>query len=151
VESGFSGAPSEREDREDVASGWALALAVLRVALERHAGHRRAEVLVMRPALFDESVLPGLQRSREGLGRWLLPALADVPFDGEALEVTAREAVWSWPSVNGVLEVKAFSGGAGRMLALRASAWGAGHGALEALRPRLEHALERLAALVTRS
>lgn len=152
VESGFHGSdPASLEEKEGVASGWTLALTILRLALECYPRQPRREVLVMQPARFDDGALATLCRTRSGLAHWLLPAFeGQAEFDGDLLASTAREALWSWPALHGALELKAFTGPAGRTLAVRASQWGSGNDVLASLKPGLARALERLAARVAR-
>lgn len=146
VESGF-----HDDDRaaEDAASGWQLALGVLRIALEDHPGLARREVLVLEPAPAD--VVPiELFETREGLDRWLCDGDGAVagagPFDGECVTVSAREALWTWPARSGALELKSFGPPGRHMVGVRLSLWGAGPDATAQVRLALGDAVGRLCA-----
>jgi hypothetical protein len=64
---------------------------------------------------------------------------------GTVLDVTRQEAAVSWDDENLALELKAFSMGPQRMVAVRATGWGVSEERMAALETELDAAVERLA------
>ena len=167
VHSGFGSDAGWEDEVEGIDSGWKLALAILRLYVERYFGRDRSNLFVMRPASFD---YPGLQpffRSEAGLARWLTTAGAldglavgdPVRLDlvggrtltGHLLADSGRELALSWDEIDGVLELKAFEmGPQGRAVCLRGCGWGLASAASAELEVELEGATERLVAALNR-
>lgn len=146
VESGFGpGDPGVEDD----ASGWRLALGVLRIALERYPGRPRGEVLVLEPAPSDAAPFE-LYATRSGLDQWLCNGDGVVAgagmFDGERAAASSQETLWTWPARSGAIELKAFGPADGRQIGVRMSVWGDDGARLGELRPALEAAVARLRA-----
>jgi uncharacterized protein YndB with AHSA1/START domain len=167
VHSGFGAGDAEDEVREGVASGWTLALALLRESLERYPGEARTGFLLMadvdglgegyanlRPFYRDETLL----------ARWLtvdgelgevgdavrLRLRNDAPLSGEVLARSGWEVAVRWEEQRGVLELKAFRAGSGaRVASLRFSAWGRERAELASVEETLRDCLARLPAAVS--
>lgn len=169
VNSGFLEGPDWDEELDGVDSGWEMALATLKLQLERYPGRRRHHRIVVRPVgeAPYESVSP-LFTTREGLERWIggsarlgaePPAVGSgirlapegLPeLDGEVLATPGHELLLSWPAVDGVLGLKSFRlGPEGRRVALDLGTWpGDGVEPPAAVTEWLDRAVERLAAVV---
>jgi uncharacterized protein YndB with AHSA1/START domain len=145
-----------------VASGWRMSLAILRHYLEAHYGTPKRAVLVLRPATFDyATVLPWFTDS-EKLARWLtrsgaigapgeraeLVLQSGATVRGTVLDVTRQEAAVSWDDENLAVELKAFSMGPQRMVAVRATGWGVSEERMRALESELDGAVARLAEAI---
>ena len=164
VESGFREGAEWDEEYEGTCSGWTMALALLKHYAENFFGQPRGSWLLLRPAVYTaERNLP-LQRTADGLARWLTRAGAlgavgescrlalqsGETLSGRVLAFTKSETCVSWDEVHGALEFKAFAMGPQKMIGLRASAWAGGAARLEAARVSMEAALDRwVAALAT--
>ncbi len=162
VESGFREGAEWDQEYEGVSSGWSMALALLKHYAENYFGMPRASWLLMRPAAYiAEQVVP-LERTADGLGRWLTRAGAlgtvgdscrltlqsGETLSGRVLALTKSETCVGWDEVQGALEFKAFAMGPQKMIGLRASAWADGGARLEAAKPAMEAALDRWAAVL---
>lgn len=138
VHSGFDAEASWDDEFEGIDSGWQLALAVLRHYLETYFGRAKKTWLTMRPAPLDLGRANDLFRSREGLAAWLTDGNGEVGEVGDAVALSlrdgrhlgglvlawsGREVALSWPEIDGVLELKAFTSPAGTMVGLRAFSW----------------------------
>lgn len=171
VNSGFPEGPEGDEEFDGVDSGWELALATLKRYLERYPDRDRRQRLVVRPAgTFAYPEVASLYTTRAGLESWLAPSsrLGSEPLapgdavrlelggglalDGEVLARSDREALLSWPELDGVLGLKAFRFGEGRAVALALSAWPAPGspeaGRFEVAETEIEAAVDRLAERV---
>jgi uncharacterized protein YndB with AHSA1/START domain len=163
VHSGFGAGEGWEDEYEGIDSGWKLALAILRLYVERHFGRDRASLFALRPAAFEYAELQPFYRGEAGLARWLTTAgsLDGVAvgdpvrlelqggrtLTGRLLADSGRELALSWDEIDGVLELKAFDlGPHGRGVCLRGCAWGMDGDAAAALEAELEAALGRLAA-----
>jgi uncharacterized protein YndB with AHSA1/START domain len=160
--SGFRDGAQWDEEYQGVASGWRMSLAILRHYLEAHYGTPKRSVLVLRPATFDyASVLPWFTDEAK-LGRWLTRSGAiGAPGDraelvlqngatvrGTVLEVTGQEVAVSWDDEDLALELKAFTMGTQRMVAIRATGWGVSESRMQALEADLDAAVDRLAKAI---
>jgi uncharacterized protein YndB with AHSA1/START domain len=160
--SGFREGAEWDDEYQGVASGWRLALALLGHYLEHYFGTPKQTVLVMQPAAFDyATVLPWFTEEAK-LARWLARSGAiGAPGDaaqlvlqngdvvrGRVLDATNREVALSWPDANMALELKAFSMGPTRMLAVRATGWGVRADRMQALEEELRQAVARLASAI---
>ena len=124
VNSGFLEGEGGDDEYEGVRSGWALALELLKVYVERHFGEpKRTLLLLLQEAAFRfEDVLP-LFTTAKGLEAWLartaeldgetlrLALREGGPVTGRRLLATSREAAFTWNELPGILELKAFSMG----------------------------------------
>jgi uncharacterized protein YndB with AHSA1/START domain len=157
--SGFRDGAQWDDEYQGVASGWRMSLAILRHYLEAHYGTAKRSVLVLRPATFDyATVLPWFTEPTK-LSRWLTRSGAigapgeraelvlrnGAAVRGTVLDVTRQEAAISWDDENLALELKAFSMGPQRMVAVRATGWGVSEARMAALETELDAAVERLA------
>ena len=160
--SGFREGAQWDDEYQGVASGWRLALALLGHYLEHHFGTPKRTVLVMRPATFEyANVLPWFTEEAK-LAQWLTRSGAiGAPGEtaelilrngdvvrGQVLDATNREVAVSWPDANMALELKAFSMGPTRMLAVRATGWGVSAERMQALEGALNQALARLVSAI---
>ena len=160
--SGFRDGAEWEDEYQGIASGWRMSLALLRHYLEAHYGTPKRSVLVLRPATFDyATVLPWFTDAAK-LSRWLTRSGAiGAPGEraelvlqngemvrGKVLDVTRQEAAVSWDDENMALELKAFSMGPQRMVAIRATGWGVADDRMRALESELGAAVDRLAAAI---
>jgi uncharacterized protein YndB with AHSA1/START domain len=139
VQSGFGEGPEWDDEFEGMLSGWMMALGVLKLFLERYPGRTRREILVLGDAPFDQEGVVELQRSDEGLARWLSRSgsagravgepvklvLDDGrTLTGTVLRTTRWETLWSWDEIEGVVEIKAFRAARwGSKVGVRISSW----------------------------
>ena len=160
VNSGFLEGGSWDDEFAGVCSGWTLALALLKHYLEHHAGQPKSTVLVLEDARFEyEQLLPHFTRA-EGLALWLtrsgrIGAVGE-PYalelrdggglSGRVLAVSDREVALSWDEAGGAFEMKGFSMGRSRKLALRITRWGPQRAEAASQKERFAPALARLAA-----
>lgn len=131
VESGFD------TDADAVLSGWQMALGLLKVYVEVYYGGVVRSVLVMGKIDAPPGEVVALQRTEEGLQKWIGAAGAmpeegepvrlelegDAVLDGQVLRRTETETSLTWPWIRGVLEMKQFPTSEGRAAALRAFTW----------------------------
>ena len=163
VNSGFREGAEWNEEFEGTDSGWRMALALQKHYLENYFGTSRASFLVMRPAEFSFEQVVELQRSGTGLKKWLTKSgeYGDVgesftlelqeggKASGLVLAKTKRETALGWDEIHGVLELKAFSMGAQKMLCVRGCGWGLSAEKAKELEGQMERAVERLASALT--
>src|SRR5688572_18607718 len=160
--SGFRDGAQWDEEYQGVSSGWRMSLALLRHYLEAHYGVAKRSVLVLRPATFDyATVLPWFTDASK-LSRWLtrsgeigapgqpaqLVLQSGAVVRGTVLDVTGQEAAVSWDDEDMALELKAFSMGPTRMVAVRATGWGVSEERMRDLEAELDGAVARLAAVI---
>jgi uncharacterized protein YndB with AHSA1/START domain len=137
VNSGFREDAALNEEYEGVASGWRTSLGLLREYLENYFGEPRTSILAMQPAQFEYADVARCFREPGLLAKWLTKSGA-IGDDGEACRLvlqsgesvngrvlarTQHEVTLSWPEARGVLELKSFSMGPQRVLAIRVSGW----------------------------
>jgi uncharacterized protein YndB with AHSA1/START domain len=161
--SGFREGAQWDDEYEGVASGWRLSLALLRHYLESYYGQPKRTILAMHPAQFDyDSVLAWFTEESK-LATWLTRSGSiGRPGDlvqlvlkngetvrGAVLEVTRQEAAVSWEAENIVLELKAFSIGPSKIVAVRATGWGVSAERMAQLEESLNASLSRLANHIT--
>lgn len=122
IHSGFPLTPDFDEHYVAVASGWRMAMAILRYYLEFQFGRGRQSFFVCRPARYSASRLAGLYRDPAGLQEWLTEAGSlGTPggrvhlvlkggriLRGDMLADTGTEVAMGWDEINGVLEFKSF-------------------------------------------
>lgn len=161
INSGFRKEAAWNDEYEGVASGWKMALAILKHYLENHFGHSKTMILVLRPASFSYEQLREYFLDEAKLARWLttsgsigkvgdschLKLCDDGTLTGEILAVTQREVTISWKEIGGTLELKGFSMGPQRMLGVRVFSWRLDAGEAKKIENQMEAAVERLAAL----
>ncbi len=160
VQSGFREGAEFDEEYEGVASGWHTSLALLREYLENYFGQPRTSVLVMQPAQFEYARVARYFREPELLAKWLTKSGAIgeegdacklILRDGEAvtggvLARTQHEVTLSWPAERAALELKSFSMGPQRILAIRISGWNMDAKRAPELETQMTEAVARLAA-----
>ncbi|MBK6943035.1 MAG: SRPBCC domain-containing protein [Planctomycetes bacterium] len=141
VNSGFADGAQWDEEYQGVDSGWTMALATLKYALERHPDRDRTHVMSMQPATVDMTRLRSLYTTAAGLGAWLgsdvriegpslgggvaysLNTRALGPMSGRVLADTGRELLLEWKEQDAVLGLKVFAAGPARMICLDFSTW----------------------------
>ena len=160
VNSGFLEGGSFDEEYEGVASGWEMALAMLKYYAENHYSRPKQQYMLMREAEFTLPDLPAWYTRPALLNQWLTTdaqiggvgescslLLRDGPrVDGVVAAITRREASFIWREQNTLLELKGWGAGAKKILAIRVTGWDSN--AIEPLRPVLQNALGRLATAV---
>jgi hypothetical protein len=160
VNSGFLEGGSFDEEYEGVASGWEMALAMLKYYAENHYSRPKQQYMLVREAEFALPDLPAWYTRPELLNQWLTTeaqigsageacslSLQDGPrIDGVVAAITRREASFIWREQNALLELKGWVAGAKKILAIRMTGWNST--AIEPLRPVLQKALERLATVL---
>lgn len=159
-----SGFPQQAEFDEEfaaIASGWRLAMAVLRYYLEFHFGESRTAFFVCRPARFPLSRLVPLYHTPAGLQEWLTEAgslgtpggrvhlvLRDGGMlRGDMLADTGTEVAMAWDEISGVLELKCFPWHREpgmRALSLLGWGWGLAKPRALEIEQQMAAALERL-------
>ena len=154
--SGFLEGGSFDEEYEGVASGWQLALAMLKYYAEHHYGADKQQYLLMCEAEFDLTRLPEWYTRPQLLNQWLTTRSAignageactlelkdGTHIDGLLAAKSRREVGFIWPSQNTMLELKGWAAGSKKILALRVTGWGSTQ--IQTVRPVLEQALELL-------
>jgi uncharacterized protein YndB with AHSA1/START domain len=161
IESGFREDAKWDEEYEGTASGWQMALAILRHYLENYFGHAKQQFLVIRPTAFDYTQLRPYFLDASKLSEWLTTAgsignvgdachlaLRDAgKLTGLVLAVTKWEVTLSWEEIGGTLELKGFSMGPQRVLGVRCFSWTKTEGEMKQLERQLGAAVERLATV----
>jgi uncharacterized protein YndB with AHSA1/START domain len=158
--SGFLDAGGWDEEYEGIASGWQMALAVLKLYVEQHYGSPRTQFFAMRPARFEYAdLLPFYIRS-DRLASWLTTAgaVGDVGqqyrlelqtggrASGEVLAITGWEVLLSWEEIGGCVALKGFGmGGGRRAICIHGSGWGLAPEHAARLEASFRTALDRLA------
>lgn len=165
LNSGFGEGAAWEDEIEGVDSGWQLALAHLKLWLERYAPATRSHVFAMRPGRFEYAALLPFYGTAAGLESWLARAaridreplgagsfvrldLGEAgPLNGRVLAASNREFMIEWPEQRGALSLKAFACGPGdRAVALDFNAWGLDPARKPAIESRVQAALDRLQA-----
>jgi uncharacterized protein YndB with AHSA1/START domain len=141
VNSGFAEGAQWEEEYQGVSSGWTMALATLKHALERYPNKSRVHLLSMRPAALEFAKLRALHTTADGLKSWLAqdvriagPRLAEGvtyemqtkgmgPLSGTVVADTGRELLLEWKEQDAVLGLKYFLAGPAQMVCLDLSAW----------------------------
>lgn len=141
VNSGFADGAQWDEEYQGVDSGWTMALATLKHALEQHPGKDRTHVMSMQPSSVDPSRLRALYTTAAGLGAWLgsdvridgptlgvgasyaLTTRGLGPMSGRVLADSGREVLLEWKEQDAVLGLKSFAAGPARMICLDFSTW----------------------------
>jgi uncharacterized protein YndB with AHSA1/START domain len=160
INSGFREDAAWNDEYEGVASGWKMALAILKHYLENHFGRSKTMILVLRPASFNYDQLREYFLDESKLTRWLTTSgsigkvgdpcelkLRDgVTLHGQVLAVTRREVTVSWKEIGGTLELKGFSMGPQRLLGVRIFSWQLNAAEAKKMESQMEAAVDRLAA-----
>lgn len=160
VNSGFREDAQWNEEYEGVASGWHTSLALLREYLENYFGQPRTSILVMQPAQFDYAQVARYFREPALLAKWLTKS-GSIGEEGEACKLvlqggdtltgrviarTDHEVTVSWNEARAALELKSFSMGPQRMLAVRGSGWSMDAKRAAEIEKQMTEAVARLAA-----
>jgi len=163
INSGFSVGPEDDEEFEGVHSGWRMALAVMKLYLERYYGRPRRTFFAMQPAPFEYERMRHYFHAPGGLARWLSSsgaigeeedsyalALRDgSPMSGKILAVTPREVALAWDEAEGVVELKAFRLGPRlRAVSLRGSGWGMTEERAQRIESMAVASIDRLVAVL---
>ena len=157
--SGFRDGAQWDEEYQGVASGWHMSLAILKHYLEAHYGTPKRSILVMRPAAVDYATILAWFTEAPRLSQWLTRSGAigapgervDLVLQngarvrGTVLGLTRQEAAVSCDADDLALELKAFSMGPQRMVAIRATGWGVPDDRMAELERALDAAVDRLA------
>jgi uncharacterized protein YndB with AHSA1/START domain len=158
INSGFREDAAWNDEYEGVASGWKMALAILKHYLENHFGRSKTMILLLRPAAFDYHQLREYFLDESKLARWLttsgsigkvgdsceLKLRDDGTLHGQVLAVTQREVTVSWKEIGGTLELKAFAMGPQRMLGVRVFSWRLNASETKKIESQMEAAVDRL-------
>lgn len=165
VQSGFGEGEKWDAVYDGMASGWMIALAILKHFAERYFGRPRTQLMVLTDASFDAEDVQPLQRTAEGVAGWLARPGGTVGSEpgepvrlilsdgrtltGTVLRQTSHETLWSWEEVDGVLELKAFKGPHwGSKVGVRVMSWLDDASGLADLGRTLGDAVSGLAALL---
>jgi uncharacterized protein YndB with AHSA1/START domain len=160
INSGFREDAAWNDEYEGVASGWKMALAILKHYLENYFARSKTMILVLRPASFNYGQLREYFLNESKLACWLttsgsiakvgdsceLKLRNDGTLHGQVLAVTQREVTVSWKEIGGVLELKAFAMGPQRMLGVRVFSWRLNAPESKKTENQMEAAVDRLAA-----
>lgn len=161
-------APEDAPSADESSSGssWQIALAVLKLYLEKYAGCKRSSFFSIKAADFSDEQLLEYYLTPAGWMSWLAssvekaPTLGQVgPFSlttrwgtkmsGQVLTVTRNEALLSWDEIDGFLELKCFSLGPGQQaICLRGSTYTLGSSKSAGLEKELDTALGLLSAIL---
>jgi uncharacterized protein YndB with AHSA1/START domain len=158
INSGFREGAAWNDEYEGVASGWKMALAILKHYLENHFARSKTTIFVLRSASFNYDQLRGYFLDETKLGRWLttsgsigkvgdsceLKLRDDGTLHGQVLAVTQREVTVSWKEIGGTLELKAFAMGSQRMLGVRVFSWRLNESETKEIESQIEAAVDRL-------
>lgn len=138
-QSGFI-TPNPQTAAESAASGWNMALYLLREAVEKNAGKPHASFMRARKTgLAISQAVPWVLTSG-GRAMWLPPEA-----QGDPLMMTTREAIVAWPEVDGILEIKAWpSGPHETSIALRGHSWSKPRSEMEKHAASFDKALAKL-------
>jgi len=159
INSGFREDAAWNDEYEGVASGWKMALAILKHYLENHFARSKTMILVLRPASFNYEQLREYFLDESRLAHWLttsgsigkvgdsceLKLLDDGTLHGQVLGVTRREVTVSWKEIGGTLELKGFSIGPQRLLGVRIFSWRLNASEAKKIENQIEAAVDRLA------
>ena len=161
VNSGFLEGGSFDEEYEGVLSGWTLALAMLKYYVEEHYGESKETIMVTREADFDFDKLIAWHTEPELMNKWLTQSVDGelregepyhfvlqngTPVDGIVAKVSKRELANIWPEQSAFVELKGWTAGTRKILAIRITCWNPEEGFMEHARNETAAALERLAA-----
>ena len=156
VNSGFLDGAEWDDEYRGIASGWTMALALLKHYAERHSDRPKRVLQHFRPADFDWSELP--YRTAPELATWLtlsgeigdpghpvqLVLRDGTPLTGRVLARTDTEVSLSWDEEGAVMELKAFAAGPSRMRGVRLTAWGMSDARARVLSTTLQVAVEAM-------
>lgn len=161
IHSGFGEPMGADEDFTAAASGWRIALPILRYYVEFHFGQNRESFFVLRPARFSLARLARLYRDPAGLQEWLadggslgtpggrvhLALKSGETLRGDMLADTGIDLAMAWDEIGGVLQMKtsALPGEIGtRAVYLHGWGWGISVEQARHIERRLEEAVDRL-------
>ena len=161
VNSGFLDGGSFDEEYEGVVSGWTLALAMLKYYVEEHYGENKQTILIMREADVDLDRLRPWYTEPELMNQWLT-STADGPLrDGQpyrfvlkngtpvsarVAKMSKREVATIWPDQSAFVELKGWTAGPKKIIAIRITCWNPDEGFMAHARAETSAALDRLAA-----
>jgi uncharacterized protein YndB with AHSA1/START domain len=145
VNSGFSEDPKKKDTYDGTVSGWMHALATMKVWLENYPLRTRHHDLVVRPAPSTRDRLRPFYATREGRARWMNPEL---PSAGDVICDSGSEVLLAWPERDAIVALKSFTMGPQSMLGVDISVWPDAGSMPADLKPQINRALDRLAALL---
>jgi uncharacterized protein YndB with AHSA1/START domain len=160
INSGFLDKDGWDEEYEGIASGWQMAMALLKLYVERHYGRQRQQFFAVRPASYDYADLMPYYSLPDRLASWLTTSgaigSADQPcalvlrngdrVTGEVLAKSGWEVQLSWDEIEGALALKGFGIGRGRRaVGIHGSGWGLSADRAAVLEAFFVEALDRLA------
>jgi uncharacterized protein YndB with AHSA1/START domain len=163
VNSGFLEGGNFDEEYEGVVSGWKLTLAMMKYYVEGHFGIDKQTILAMRPADVDFSSLVSWYTEPELMNKWLTRSaeqtleagkpyrfilLNGTPVEGEVAAISNREVATIWEEQSAFFELKGWTAGTQRLIAIRITSWNAEPGFMEHARSEATAALERLAGIL---
>jgi len=162
--SGFSDDDEGTETMAGTDSGWSMALAMLKLQIERHAAGHRRHVLVMQPAKVEFADLATRFFTTDGLATWIgrsaslgsdplevgaavtIETIDGPVIEGSILAKTGWELLVDWPAQNGAISFKGFNAGPGtRMVGATFDAWDLDEAAFGEVEAMLRSAIGRLA------
>jgi uncharacterized protein YndB with AHSA1/START domain len=158
--SGFLDKEGWDDEYEGIASGWQMALAMLKQYVEHYFGRPRVQFFAMRPAQYEFADLLPHYREANLLAEWLTSSGAigntgdryalvlqdDGPASGEVLAVTGWEVQLSWTEIAGIVALKGFAMGPGRRaICIHGSSWSLTAERAAYLEKAFSAALDRLA------
>jgi hypothetical protein len=146
IHSGFREGAEWDDEYEGVASGWKIALRILKFYLENHFVRGKTMTLVFRPAKLAQwlTVSGAIGNAGEKCELQLRDAGR---LTGRVLAITDREVMLAWDEVGGVLELKTFPMGPQSVVGAPVMSWGLNSGEIAQLEKKMSAAVERLAAL----
>jgi uncharacterized protein YndB with AHSA1/START domain len=162
VNSGFMEGAEWDDQYEGIDSGWRMALSLLKLYLENYFGMPRSSFMAIKLAQYTAERLLPLHRTGAGLQKWLttngtfgeagekftLSLKEGGSVTGRVLAKTKTETALSWDEIRGALELKAFSTGPQKMIAVHGCGWGMSAARAKEIEEQMERALERLAEVL---
>ena len=145
VNSGFSEDPKKDGTYKGTVSGWANALATMKLWLEHYPMRTRHHDLVVRTVAHTAEQIRPLYATVAGRAQWMPP---DVPHTGEVLCDSGPEILLSLPGEDGAVALKSFSMGPQRMVGIDLSMWPEAGSTAPDAKARLNRALDRLLTLL---
>jgi uncharacterized protein YndB with AHSA1/START domain len=159
VNSGFLEGGNFDEEYEGVHSGWVLALAMLKYYVEEQYGIDKKTVLVTKEADVDFNNLVAWFTEPELMDKWLTRSSEKLqhgkpyrlvfrngtPVDGLVAAISRREVATIWREQSAFVELKGWSAGPQKLVAIRITCWDPDEGFMEHARLQAAEALNRLA------
>jgi Activator of Hsp90 ATPase homolog 1-like protein len=168
IHSGFSQDHTRDDDFNAIASGWRLALAVLRYYVEFHFGQPRRGFAISRQARFPLGKLAPFYREPQGLQEWLtdggslgtpggrvyLALKSGEILRGDMLADTGTDIAMAWDELAGVLQFRALPvprDPGSRILCIMGWGWGLSYEKAQQIERNLAAPLEKLERILETS